>query len=168
MVVIWPIPVGTDQLLNVESTLSLNFPQRWYLVEKWVENVTMINQKSTSQPQFNQKSTKFKVQISMLKNGWNKVEVWLIWGWVVDLWLIIVTFSTHFSTKYQCWYLVEQLIRAHWVGHLFVNSLYPSIDRQKIQLRTPSFFQVTTFSCGKTSKTFTPSLKRFEQVKTPV
>ena len=81
-------PVGTDQLLNVESMLIqrwasnfLNHLQRWYTVEKWVENVTMINQKSTSQPHFNQILTKFEVEIPKLKNGWNLVEVWLIFGW---------------------------------------------------------------------------------------
>ena len=65
-------PVGTDQLLNVESTLSLNLPQpSSTLIFGWeiVDFETMINQKSTSQPQFNQKSTKFEVEMSMLKNG---------------------------------------------------------------------------------------------------
>ena len=58
----------------------------------------MINQKSTSQPQFNQKSTKFEVEISMLKNGWNLIDSWLIFGWIVIekliFWLIIVSKST--------------------------------------------------------------------------
>ena len=93
-------PVGTDQLLNVESTLIqrwastfLNHPQHWYLVEKIVDFVTMINQKSTSQPQFNQKSTKFEVEISLLKFGWQLVDFQLILGWEVDFGLIIITKS---------------------------------------------------------------------------
>ena len=48
-----------------------------------VDFETMINQKSTSQPQFNQKSTKFEVEMSKLKNGWNLVDSWLIFGWIV-------------------------------------------------------------------------------------
>ena len=47
----------------------------------------MIDQKSTSQPQCNQISTKFEVEISVLKNGWNLVNSWLILGWEVDFWL---------------------------------------------------------------------------------
>ena len=76
-------PVGTDQLLNVESTLIqrwastfLNHPNvdiGWEIVDF----VTMINQKSTSQPQFNQRSTKFEVEILILK----MVEIWLTVGW---------------------------------------------------------------------------------------
>ena len=113
-------PVGADQLLNVDSnqrwaSTFLNHPQWWYLVEKWVENVTMINQKSTSQPQLNQQLTKFKVEISMLKSGWKVVDFSLIWGWEVDFWLFIVTLSTHFSTKYQSSYLVEKFTWAQCV-----------------------------------------------------
>ena len=67
------LPVGIDQLLNIESTLT----KRWVSTQR-VENITIINQKSTSQPQFNQQSTKFEVDITTLKTSWNWVEIWLI------------------------------------------------------------------------------------------
>ena len=76
----------------------------------------MINQKSTSQPQFNQPSWNVKV-----KNGWNLVDRWLIFGWI---WLTSWYLVDHcykindFSTKYQCWYLVEKLICAHRAMYL--------------------------------------------------
>ena len=72
------------------SMLSRNFPQpSSTLIFGWeiVDSVTMINQKSTSQPQFNQKSTMSEVEISMLKNGWDLVDSLLILGWEVDFWL---------------------------------------------------------------------------------
>ena len=67
--------------------------------------MTMINHKSTFQPQFNQKS-KFEVEISTFEIGYNLVDSRLILGRLVDFLLIAVTFSTHFltthfSTKYQ-------------------------------------------------------------------
>ena len=106
-------PVGTDQLLNVESTLIqrwastfLNHPQRWYLVEKSL----ILKQWSTK----NQPSLKLKCQ------SWKMVEIWLTVGWfLVELWLRSWFLVDHcfkisdFSTKYQRWYLVEKLICAH-------------------------------------------------------
>ena len=63
-----------QHLFNVELQLSSTIlrPQCWYLVEKWVENVINDQPKiNVSITQFNQKSMKFEVEISTLKNGWN-------------------------------------------------------------------------------------------------
>ena len=70
-------------------------PQCWYLVEKWDENVTMINQESTPQPQINLISTIFQRRYFNFKLCWFSFELWL-GSW---FWLIVITFSTHFSTK---------------------------------------------------------------------
>ena len=112
-------PVGTDQLLKVDSTLSLNFPQpSSKLIFGWeiVDFVTITNRKSTYQPQFNQKSISLKLKCQC----WKMVEIWLTIGWFsVDFmlrsWFLVdhCYKITDFSTKYQCWYLVEKLICAH-------------------------------------------------------
>ena len=90
-------PVGTDQLLNVESTLSFNFPQpSSMLIFGWeiVDFETMINQKSTSQPKINQ-IWSWNVNVEKwLKFGWQLVDFSLNCGWEVDFWLIIVSKST--------------------------------------------------------------------------
>ena len=58
---IWIPPPVELTLIQFWASTFFNHPQSWYLVEKWIK---MINQKSTSQPQFNQQSTKFEVEIS--------------------------------------------------------------------------------------------------------
>ena len=84
---------GTDQFLNVESIQrwASTFLNRWYVVEKWVDFVTIINQKSTSQPQFNQKQPSWKVKYQC----WKMIEIRLKLGWfMVDFrlrsWFLVV------------------------------------------------------------------------------
>ena len=86
-------PMGTDQFLNQISTLIFG----WEIVDF----ETMINQKSTSQPQFNQKSTNYQPNFNHFSTlslifHWisNLVDFWLNCGWEVDFWLIIVSKST--------------------------------------------------------------------------
>ena len=119
-------PVGTDQLLNVESTLIqrwastfLNHPQRWYLVEKSL----ILKQWSTKTKLLNHNSTKNQPSLKLKCQSWKMVEIWLTVGWfLVELWLRSWFLVDHcfkindFSTKYQRWYLVEKLICAHRVG----------------------------------------------------
>ena len=62
-------------MLNWSSTI-LNVYGLHLFGWQMIENVTVINQKSSSQQQVNQKLTKFEVEISTLKNGWSKIEVW--------------------------------------------------------------------------------------------
>ena len=99
---------GTDQFLNQISTLIL--------VEKWVENVKMINQKSTSQPQINQFSTFFQPYFNIDILTSNLVDFCLNCGWEVDFWLIIITFPTYFSTKYQRWGWLRKIEAHHWIN----------------------------------------------------
>ena len=76
------IPVDTDQLL------SHSF-QCWYLVKKWVDNVTMINQKSTSQPHIN--------QIQPFSTITFQLQTWMIFGWIVVKKLIFGWLLLHFQ-----------------------------------------------------------------------
>ena len=101
--------VGTDQLLNVKSTVSLNFPQPssmlifgWEMSWKCNNNQPKLNFSTTIQPNINQ------VRSWRLKNGWNLVDFRLRSWFLVNRCYIFKSFST----KYQRWYLV---ICAHWV-----------------------------------------------------
>ena len=97
---------------NVEPQLSSTLIFGWEIVDF----ETMINQKSTSQPQFNQKSTKFEVEMSMLKNGWNLVDNWSIFGWIVIEKLIFgwsLFQNQRFLNQISTLILVEKLICAH-------------------------------------------------------
>ena len=79
-------PMGTDQLfLNQISTLIFG----WEIVDF----ETMINQKSTSRPQFNQLSTKFQPFFNIDISTSNLVDFWLNCSWEVDFWLITVSKS---------------------------------------------------------------------------
>ena len=79
-------PQLSSTILNVDKWLR----NRWF----WNNNQPQINFSTTIQP----KSTKFEVEISVLENGWNLVDSWLIFGWIVVekliFWLIIVSKST--------------------------------------------------------------------------
>ena len=108
-------PVDTDQLLNHSLTLIFG----WEMSQK-------CNIDQPNQPQINQISTWFQPFFNDDMSTSNLVEFWWDCGWEVDFWLIIVAFSTHFSTKYQCWgclrkveaqcwISIEELICTHWV-----------------------------------------------------
>ena len=109
---VYPYPVGTDQLLNVDLMLSLNFPQPssmlifcwemswWWSTKQWSTKNQLLNHNSTK----NQQSLKLKYQCwkmveTRLTFGWFQVEK-LFFGWLllhfqlisqpninVDIWL---------------------------------------------------------------------------------
>ena len=71
----YTFPMGTDQFLNQISTLIFG----WEIVDF----ETMINQKSTSQPQFNQKSTNCQPNFNQFSKMIFQLQTWLIFGWIV-------------------------------------------------------------------------------------
>ena len=104
--------MSTDQFLNQISTLIFG----WEIVDF----VTMINQKSTSQPKINHLSTKFQPFFNIDISPSNLVDFWLKCGWEVDFWLIIVTKSMISQPNINVedgWgkLRLNVLICAHWV-----------------------------------------------------
>ena len=67
--------MGTDEFLNQISTLIFG----WEIVDF----ATMINQKSTSQPQFNQKSTNCQPNFNHFSTLTFQLQTWLIFGRIV-------------------------------------------------------------------------------------
>ena len=91
--IVWTLyPVGTDQLLNHSSMLIFGWEMSWKCNNGWPK----INSSTSNQQHFNHFST---VGLIFQLQTW--LIFWLNCGWKVDFWLIIVTFSTRFSTKYQ-------------------------------------------------------------------
>ena len=100
----WIIPMGTDQFLN---------------------------QKSTSQPQINRKSTNCQPNFNHFSTLIFQLQTWLIFGWIeveklILSWSLLHCYKINdFSTKYQHWgwlgkveaqrwINVQKLICAHW------------------------------------------------------
>ena len=80
--------------------------QRWYLVEKSLILKRWSTKKSTSQPQFNQKSTNCQPNFKHFSTLTFQLQTWLIFGWIVVVKLIFGCncFKINdFSTKYQRW-----------------------------------------------------------------
>ena len=105
------MPMGTDQFLN--QTLTLIFG--WEIVDF----VTMINQKSTSQPKINEKSTNCQPNFNHFshwyfnfKLGWFLVEFWLRSWFLVDHCYKI----NDFSTKYQRWGWLRKVEAQRWIN----------------------------------------------------
>ena len=116
--------MGTDQFLNQTSMLIFG----WEIVDF----ETMINQKSTSQPQFNQKSTNHQPNFNHFSTLTFQQKTWLIFGWIVVEKLIFgwslfqnqrflnqistlrMVEESWGSTLNQRWFNVEKLICAHW------------------------------------------------------
>ena len=67
--------MGTDQFLNQISTLIFG----WEIVDF----VTMINQKSTSQPKINGKWTNCQPNFNHFSTLIFQLQTWLIFGWIV-------------------------------------------------------------------------------------
>ena len=117
-------PMGTDQFLNQISMLIFG----WEIVDF----ETMINQKSTSQPQFNQKSTNCQPNFNHFSTLTFQLQTWLIFGWIVVKKLIFgwslfqnqrflnqistlrMVEESWGSTLNQRWFNIEKLICAHW------------------------------------------------------
>ena len=91
------LQVGMDQFLNQISRLIFGWEMSWKCNNNQPEiDFWNSNQHIWHQPNFNLILTIFQCWYF----NSNSVDFWLNCGWEVDFWLIVVTCSTHFSTKY--------------------------------------------------------------------
>ena len=119
--------------------------------EKWVKNVTVINQKSTSQPQINVKLTKFQTYlISTIFQSWyfNFTHGWFL----VALWAIVVE-KLIFGWSLLHFQLLSQPninVEDGW-GKLRLN-----VDSTLRSWSMPTgMFLITSYICGMFEKSLT-------------
>ena len=117
------VQINFSSWINIDSILSLNFPQRWYLVEKplillkWSTKIQLLNHNSTK----NQISLKLKCQ-----NGWNLVDSWFrLRSWWLRNWSVPKgNENLKFQRILKSWTVCSNMYNnmEQWVAYLSVLS----------------------------------------------